>query len=77
MTGKRIRTADATNERCRRMVSAAEELGFEVYRRKGGHLCYRHPNGALAFGPSTPSSWRQTENQIRKLTRLAGQEATA
>lgn len=54
----------------RKLLREAEDAGWEVELRKGGHYRLKSPDGEhLVFLPSTPSdprSWRNTRAQLRR-----------
>ena len=46
-----------------------EQEGWTVEYTKGGHLRWRHPNGAIVFAASTPSDYRAWANHMSHLRR--------
>ncbi len=45
------------------LVAAARKAGWSVQKRRGGHLCWRRPDGdGLIFSASTPSDCRAAAN---------------
>lgn len=57
------------------IIQQARDQGWEVRTTNGGHLCFRAPNGALVFGPSTPSDVRSIANLRAMLKRNGFKEA--
>jgi predicted RNA binding protein YcfA (HicA-like mRNA interferase family) len=51
------------------IVKVARAQGWEVTPTRNGHLRFRSPDGAMIFGPSTPSEYRGVKNKIADLRR--------
>lgn len=65
-----MKTPKATNEHARRVMVAAQKLGYDILPTRGkGHMKLVHECGALVFAPLTPSDNRSMENTICKMRR--------
>ena len=53
----------------RQLARTARAAGWEITRRRGGHLAWRSPSGAVVFTPGSPSDWRGIRNDIAELRR--------
>jgi len=53
----------------RELKALAESQGWKVTPTGGGHLKWVSPQGAIVFGPSTPSDWRSMKNHVGYLRR--------
>lgn len=74
---KPIRPADVPGK-VRHLVVEAESLGFEAYRRRSGHLMFRHSRtGGVVFAPGTPSDWRAEKNVLSDLRRASVSDGSA
>lgn len=63
------------NEYGKRVIAAAEQLGWQVGATNGtGHIELTHPCGAKYSTAATPSEWRGVKNSIADLERLSGQK---
>ena len=74
---KPIRPADVPGK-VRHLVTVAEEMGFEAYRRRRtGHLMFRHGRtGGVVFAPGTPSDWRAEKNVLSDLRRASAESGS-
>lgn len=54
----------------KQVLRSAEQRGWQVIRRRGGHLKLQHTNGAIYFTGGTPSDRRAALNLDRALRRL-------
>jgi hypothetical protein len=53
----------------RELARAARAAGWDITRRRSGHLAWRSPSGAVVFTPATPSDWRAARNSVADLRR--------
>jgi predicted RNA binding protein YcfA (HicA-like mRNA interferase family) len=67
----------ASKHDLRNFLADATARGWTVDTTKGGHIRLRHPNGGLAYGPSTPSDHRGLLNLAATLRRLERQHGQA
>ena len=71
-----VRPADVPGK-VRHLVEEAEALGFRAYRRRSGHLMFRHNGrGRTVFAPGTPSDWRAEKNVLADLRRSAAESGS-
>jgi len=53
----------------RELARAARAAGWTITRRRGGHLAWRSPSGAVVFTPASPSDRRSVRNNAAELRR--------
>lgn len=73
---KPVRPSDVPGK-SRGIVEAAEALGFMAYRRRSGHIMFRHSQtGGVVFASGTPSDWRSERNVMSYLRRAAAESGS-
>lgn len=56
----------------RRFQREMQARGWSVSVSRGGHLKWKHDNGAVYFSAATPGDWRADQNARSAMRRLEG-----